>query len=753
MAEEPFYLEAPGEPVAPEDLRVPKARDLARVLRAGKLQYCRFLECRRVEEPRKAEAVVFEVEVELAQHLEHDIRRREQVAAVFREDDALWPEALALRADFPLVPHVNATSSVGGELPRSLCLYDEPYHEIKLSWTSIAFIERIRDWLARTARGELHAEDQPLEPLLMGPAWSLVLPSDPFEGEEESPELLGVYAVEDKLGGYTLVARRLADEQEHAGLQYVAVSVVADAKEHGIVRVTPTGLRRLRDYLAEAGMDLFGELRERFTSWRRSERFLDLLEKRLVLVVALPKTRHAQGFVETSEVWAFAFMETAGEIGERLGVWEAVDGHYGQVLGEAGPDLEGGDVDVIPLNVSYAFSREEAAALSGYGNPDRRKIVAVGVGALGSQVFMNLVRSGYGEWKTVDPDKLLPHNLARHELSGYAVGFPKADALATVANETIEGESVAIPIVADVLSPGERSGEVTEALAQADVILDASASVAVARHLARDRETPARRVSVFFNPSGSAGVMLCEDARRASPLDWLEMQYYRWLISEPELGDHLRRPPGRIRYARSCRDLSATIPQDLVALHAAVGSRALRAALGEETARVALWSTNEENLGVEHSELAPTEAITRRVDGWTLLTDRWLLEKISVWRQKKLPNETGGVLVGAYDMERKVIYVVDALPSPPDSKEWPDLYIRGSRSLVDKVREVEEITDGQLRYVGEWHSHPRGRGPSPSVDDRRAFDWLKEHLGVEGRPATMFIVGERDVGTYVGEMP
>jgi hypothetical protein len=60
-------------------------------------------------------------------------------------------------------------------------------------------------------------------------------------------------------------------------------------------------------------------------------------------------------------------------------------------------------------------------------------------------------------------------------------------------------------------------------------------------------------------------------------------------------------------------------------------SRALRAALGDEAARIAIWRTNEENLGVEHSKFMPTEAISRYVNGWTLLTERWLLEKISRW--------------------------------------------------------------------------------------------------------------------------
>ena len=65
--------------------------------------------------------MIFEVEVQRGQHSAHDVRRRERIAAVFREDDAVAPEALALRSDFPLVPHVKALNlTFLEEFPRSL---------------------------------------------------------------------------------------------------------------------------------------------------------------------------------------------------------------------------------------------------------------------------------------------------------------------------------------------------------------------------------------------------------------------------------------------------------------------------------------------------------------------------------------------------------------------------------------------------------------------------------------------------------
>ena len=285
------------------------------------------------------------------------------------------------------------------------------------------------------------------------------------------------------------------------------------------------------------------------------------------------------------------------------------------------------------------------------------------------------------------------------------------------------------------------------------MILDMSASVAVARHLARDADSPARRVSLFFNPTGTDGVMLGEDPARGVPLDWLEMRYYRELISNPSLAAHLRRPAARVRYARSCRDLSSSLPQELVALHAAIGARALRASLAtDDSAGVSIWRTNEDNLSVEHLKIVPEEVVETQIGGWTVVTDQSLLDKIAKMRLDKLPNETGGVLVGAHDTERKILYAVDVIPSPPDSKEWPNLYIRGSEGLARRVEEIGEITDGQVGYLGEWHSHPRGHTPSPSTDDRKAFAWLQEHMDVDGLPAVMLIVGECDHAWYVEQM-
>ena len=69
--------------------------------------------------------------------------------------------------------------------PKSLCLYEAPWAEVRLRWTGAGFLGDVARWLCRTAVGEMHADDQPLEPFLYGPPHSVVVPLDLLAGAAE----------------------------------------------------------------------------------------------------------------------------------------------------------------------------------------------------------------------------------------------------------------------------------------------------------------------------------------------------------------------------------------------------------------------------------------------------------------------------------------------------------------------------------------------------------------------------------------
>lgn len=755
------FVSIGGTVVDADGLRLSKAREVAAALRSGQLDYAEYVECSRLDNLDGAEAVIIDVTVERGQRPVNDIRRVERIAALFAANDDVPPEALALRPDFPLVPHLNLRPAGS---PRSLCLFAGPYSEEKRHWTAARFIKRIRQWLALTAAGELHADDQPLEPLLSYTPWSLIVPSDLFEdgmttSASHDVETLNIYRVSE-VHDHVLVTKRASDTtaRQHEA-SHVALTLYGMPQEHGRIQVLPRNLCELHEFLTGAGIDLIGSLRSAFQEWQGDAERRHLLNKPLVLIVALPKSRNASAAPEAVDVLAFACGETVKEIGRDIGLWDVISsktgrklskdaetqeirqGHVGTILG-GDADRRGGDVGIAVLNVVFAFSRAQAARMNGIEQRGTTHLAAVGVGALGSQVCINLVRGGFGAWTVIDGDYLLPHNLGRHALPGVMVGQAKAEGLADFMNTIIDGETLATALVVDVLNPVQAADELGAAFDRADVILDMSASVAVARHLAQEVKAVGRRVSLFLNPTGSDGVLLAEDARREIPLDALEMQYYRLLIERPELESHLRQATARIHYARSCRDVTSVLPQDLVALHAAIGSRAVRTAVASEDAHIVVWQADIEAINIRSIRGAPARIAREQVAEWTLIWDEHLKDKVMRMRGDALPNETGGILVGAFDTERHIIYVVDTVPSPTDSEEQPTLYIRGCRGLTEAIEKIQSVTSHELCYIGEWHSHPRGHSVVPSTDDRLVLSWLGQEMAGDSLPGLMMIAGD-----------
>ncbi|MCH7687672.1 MAG: hypothetical protein IH899_13480, partial [Planctomycetes bacterium] len=175
MVAEPEFVEPKGDSVAVDDLQHPKARELARYLASGSEQFSKLLEVRRQQ---SSETVIFTVEPEIPQEPAHPILRLERLAVIFFIPDNQLPETLALRRSFPRVLHVNTRDQ---EIPRSLCLWEQHYSELKLQWTAARYIRRVRAWLAGTADGSLHSPDQPLEPFLADPAGTLVVPPELYD--------------------------------------------------------------------------------------------------------------------------------------------------------------------------------------------------------------------------------------------------------------------------------------------------------------------------------------------------------------------------------------------------------------------------------------------------------------------------------------------------------------------------------------------------------------------------------------------
>lgn len=766
---EETYLSLSGAAVDAARLEIPKARAMARYLQRGEHPFARLVEALRFDQGGQ-EAVVMDVDVQRPQRAVNPIRHVERIAVRFTPEDGNWPEVLALRPDFPRVPHLNLTIE---ELPRSLCLYDAPYDELRHTWTAASFVERIRIWLSNTARGTLHAPDQPLEPLLSPSVAHVILPHalleracEIKEGDINLDSFLPIarIAVGDGREVFTaedLSPRRDTATRDRQGVEMLAIIVRGEPQTHGIIARQPTSLSELHDFLIPAQINLIGYLRQMLLPKRFEPSFL---KAHVVIIVLLPARRTDEAQAEGLHAWAFYVLTPVSQLGEQIGIWTLGSGlAMASKTGEPIMDvplpltvindrLRGQNTSLALWNPTFTLVRSTAAIANGLQTAATFHIVAIGMGALGSQVFANLVRTGYGEWTIVDSDYMLPHNAARHAIFGDAAGFAKAEAMAQLANHLLDGPPVAHAIVADVLHPHARASELQAAYTRAEVILDMSASGAVARHIACEVASGARRASLFVTPSGCDATMLVEDEGRKIAIDVLEMQYYRHLLQSAEWSQHLRSSDGHQRYGRSCRDVSSIIPQDMVALHAANGARMFRDALEKAEATIHLWHADS-NGAVRVANVKPAPAIRTLAGGWTIVSDEQVLDDVVSRRHARLPLETGGILLGACDTQRKIVYVVDSLPSPSDSIEARDAYVRGQAEMLDLLKRAQEVTAGMIDYIGEWHSHPPGHTSTPSLTDLQAFTQLREVRQADGFPTLMLIVGETQNVTWLLDDP
>ena len=673
------------------------------------------------------DALVINLELSVGQEPRNDIRRTERLLVGFDAGDANWPSVYALREDFPdRVPHLNVPYF---GFPSTLCLSELPFEEVQRDWTPPYYLALIRRWLERTARGELHLPGQPVEPFLL-PHGTLIVPHQLLkDGLPAANEFFVLHEDDDT---YRFVAQAPGENIRPTG----AMVFTLPARVVDRINAVPRTLAELARIADGEGFDLVAAVKERLREWRYDANMRAAV---LLIILQVPLKAAQENEIEHYDINAFIATEASvQDVAVSLDLWDRDDPRAAVLFPD--PSRGGADISVSMLGVQKTLDAANAASYNGE-SPLTVNYAVVGAGALGSQMVVNLSRGGLRPIAVIDSDHLLPHNLARHTLLSDSLGRRKAAAVAETINAVLDEPRNVDSIYENVVWP--TSKESKSILEDASVILDVSASVAVARYIALRLGGAARRISVFLNPTGSDLVLLAEDEDRSSRLDQLEMQYYWAVVSDSSLSQHLSRGEAR-RYSGGCRDTSSQIRQTSVAVHAGLGAAAVRRTMMSSAPSAFIWRLDESAGEVKRMTLPTRPMRTTVVAGWNLFVAENVLVDFGRLRSEALPSETGGVLIGSIDMQNEAIYVVGLLEAPSDSVAWPTGYIRGSFGLRGSIDAIREKTSGNLTYVGEWHSHPRAASTHPSEDDRKAFKWMQAALDEEGRPGVMAIVGDEN---------
>ena len=101
-----------------------------------------------------------------------------------------------------------------------------------------------------------------------------------------------------------------------------------------------------------------------------------------------------------------------------------------------------------------------------------------------------------------------------------------------------------------------------------------------------------------------------------------------------------------------------------------------------------------------------------------LSIDEELIRRIADHGRDKYPHEFGGLLLGRYSRNNKMVEIKDTvLPLKYESSRYH--FERGSEGL-NEILEMHYTATPSLIYVGEWHTHPDGPA-RPSGTDLKAM--------------------------------
>jgi hypothetical protein len=107
--------------------------------------------------------------------------------------------------------------------------------------------------------------------------------------------------------------------------------------------------------------------------------------------------------------------------------------------------------------------------------------------------------------------------------------------------------------------------------------------------------------------------------------------------------------------------------------------------------------------------------------------------------------------MGTFDLISHRIYIVGILDPPIDSNHTETSFERGTVGLEKDIHRRSVLVNGQLNYIGEWHSHPDRHDSELSPTDHKAYEELSRRMVLAGYPETMLVIGQNSVTCRISD--
>lgn len=623
----------------------------------------------------------------------------------------LWPSfpylkpLVLLRYDFPAVPHLGTRK----DRYRGMCLTRQDPSDWWTGKTLIDLAKAVYDWLCDAAAGILVKEDDPFEPLIASGTVPVIL--DVALARSQCLKNNGTWKTASKIksvkGGEGTLFMVGKGDDVHTHIFYQDV-------EQSSLWIDPPGTVGEMVSMADSvGFDI-----EQLNYWMSKSKTHSLF------IFGIKRPCGVLGKSGAEEWVAFEFKRHKST--ERC-AWE-IEAHL----------------------VLETFSKEQAAITSGIDHSVNNSIV-LGCGAIGSEVCESLIRSGVTNITAVDNDILVPHNLARHTLDANDIGEYKAASLATKLNGLFSS-TVFNAVCEDFLGFDEsKLGEITS---KTCCLIDCTASIAVQCHLSDIAPSNLPVLCCYQINSGGGTVLLYTPDNSKIRLDMLETIFVTELRNNKSVSTWLSEAGKTIPLGGGCRSISSIINGGVIKFGAGWIADWVSKAISKNSWPQKAFITMLEHQGIFNElkkHMIEGEATKSVCGQWTTLIADKVSQQINEYALQAAPNETGGILIGRIDKQRKIAYITEAWQAPKDSVATNTGFSRGLAGLQAEVAMLEKDTEEYLTYVGEWHSHPPNHSTQLSATDSVTAKRMANELEADNIPAVCLITNGHDWRTHIVE--
>lgn len=617
-----------------------------------------------------------------------------------------------------------------------LCLYAAPAVEWNPSDGMFGFLDRLWQWLGSAAAGQLDPEAAPLHPPVT------------YDIDRDMPQII-VRANAPVAAGQIFAGAAVFDRSAERGgrADVVGFRPFAEVRaqgwpdHYGLTIVMdgafdweyPTNVKALIDVIAARGLDreLLIEILELSVQTLPAER-------PLIVLIGAPMRR-----IDGEQLIHFVAWGIPAEQVRYLRYRHLRDADD-QVLREGGQAAEwlfdhwARDAKLSwcrlrEVRPEVTRPRQEGSPLCAFAG---KTVVIWGCGALGAPAAEALGRVGPRKLFLYDNGVVAPGLLVRQPYADADIGRAKATCLAERLRATLPGLEVEAR-VENVLNGSLARGDWSD---DADILIDATASTAVAAKLERvraDHPADCFVVSSVFGHEATRGlVTVSPPAHPAGPHDlarktkirvrtkaWPNQRGYRAYADEfwPETprGDLFQPEPGCSEPTfRGSQAEAAALALTLV-----LWAGAQIAAGGENGSALLTALPIVEQSEPRQIELSipPDFVFKEAIQGYEVRLVPSALAEIQghIRRNDRAVDpscETGGLLFGERDEASRIVWITEVIGPPPDSEASPDEFVCGVDGVEGVRAEKRHRGLGSLSFVGTWHTHPN-LDPVPSDRD------------------------------------